>query len=126
MFPAARKGDPISHDLLVPSGVIGPPIAGPCPPPTMGPVMIEMLPAAHVACQVVCSGVISAPPGLIHPPIPPPPVGPPNLIAKGSLTVMIHGMPAARWAPSGDMTAPCGVFLGLTALAATRTTLIGG
>lgn len=126
MFPAARKGDPISHDLLVPCGVIGPPLAGPCPPPAMGPVMIEMLPAAHVGCQVVCSGVISAPPGIIHPPIPPPPVGPPNLIMKGSLTVMIHGMPAARWAPSGDMTVPCAVFLGLTALTATRTTLIGG
>lgn len=122
MFPAARKGDPISHDLIAPAGVIGPPLAGPCP----NPVMIEMLPAAHVACQVVCSGVISAPPGVIHPPIPPPPVGPPNLIAKGSATVMIHFMPAARWAPSGDMTAPCGVFLGLTALAASRTTLIGG
>ena len=26
MFPAARKGDPVSHDLIVPSGVIGPPI----------------------------------------------------------------------------------------------------
>jgi len=45
MFPAARKGDPITHDMLVPSGVIGPPVTGPCP---MGPVMIEGLPAAHV------------------------------------------------------------------------------
>ena len=92
----------------------------------MGPVMIEFLPAAHVTCQVICSGVISAPPGIIHPPIPPPPVGPPNLIVKGSMTVFIHNMPAARWTPSMDLTAPCGVFFGLTALAATRTTLIGG
>lgn len=125
MFPAARKGDPISHDQVVPCGVIGPPLAGPCPPP-MGPVMIEMLPAAHVGCQVVCSGAISAPPGIIHPPIPLPPVGPPNLIVTGSMTVLIHGMPAARWMPSGDMTAPCGVFFGLAAMAASRTTLIGG
>jgi hypothetical protein len=28
MFPAARKGDPVTHDLLVPSGVIGPSITG--------------------------------------------------------------------------------------------------
>ena len=126
MFPAARKGDPISHDSIAPSGVVGPPPTGPCPPGVMGPVMIEMLPAAHVGCAVVCSGVISAPPGIIHPPIPPPPAGPPNLIVKGSVTVLIHNMPAARWVPSGDMTAPCGVFIGLTAAVAIRRTLIGG
>ena len=121
MFPAARKGDPITHDMLVPSGLIGPPLSGACP---MGPVMIEFLPAAHVGCTVVCSGAISA--GLIHPPIPPPPLGPPNVIVKGSVTVLIHGMPAARWTPSGDMTAPCGVFLGDAKLAAIRTVIIGG
>ena len=115
MFPAARKGDPVTHDLLVPSGVIGPPITGPCP---MGPVMIEGLPAAHVNCTVICSGATSF--GLAHPP---PPVPPP--IVKGSTTVFIHGMPAARWAPSGDMGA-CGVFLGDPKLAAMRTVLIGG
>lgn len=120
MFPAARKGDPITHDMLVPSGIIGMPLAGPC---VMGPVIIEMLPAAHVACTVVCSGVITG--GIVHPPIPPPPVGPPNLIVKGSMTVLIHSMPAARWTPSGDL-ATCGVFLGDPKLAALRTVLIGG
>ena len=119
MFPAARKGDPITHDLLVPSGVIGPPITGPCP---MGLVMIEGLPAAHVGCTVICTGVISV--GLVHPPPPPPPAPPPPIV-KGSLTVLIHGMPAARWAPSGDIGA-CGVFLGDPKLVATRTVLIGG
>src|SRR2546427_1170374 len=85
MFPAARKGDPITHDMLVPCGVIGPPISGPCP--GFGPVIIEGLPAAHVLCTVICTGVISA--GIIHPPLPVPPP-----IVKGSMTVFIHGMPA--------------------------------
>jgi uncharacterized Zn-binding protein involved in type VI secretion len=116
MFPAARKGDPITHDMLVPSGVIGPPVNGPCP---MGPVMIEGLPAAHVNCTVVCSGAITG--GIAHPPPPPPPLP----IVKGSMTVLIHGMPAARWAPSGDMGA-CGVFLGDPKLVAMRKVLIGG
>jgi uncharacterized Zn-binding protein involved in type VI secretion len=120
MFPAARKGDPITHDMLVPSGVIGPPVTGPCPPP-MGPVMIEGLPAAHVNCTVVCSGATSA--GPAHPP--PVPPAPPPPIVTGSQTVFIHNMPAARWAPSGDVGA-CGVFLGDPKLAAARTVLIGG
>ncbi len=124
MFPAARKGDPLSHDSITPSGVVGPPPSGPCPPGITGPVIIEGLPAAHLGCAVVCSGVITG--AIAHPPIPPPPVGPPNLIVKGSMTVMIHALPAARWVPSGDLTAPCGVFIGLTALAATRRVLIGG
>lgn len=117
MFPAARKGDPITHDLLVPSGIIGPPVAGPCP---KGVVLIEGLPAAHLNCTVVCTGAISV--GLAHPP---PPAPPPPPIIMGSPTVLIHGMPAARWAPSGD-TGACGVFLGDPKLAATRRVLIGG
>jgi len=119
MFPAARKGDPVTHDLLVPSGVIGPPLTGPCP---TGPVMIEMLPAAHVNCLAICSGVTSA--GPVHPPpVPPAPPGFP--IIKGSLTVLIHNMPAARWSPAPDLAA-CGVFLGDPKLAAMRRVLIGG
>ena len=47
MFPAARKGDPVTHDMLAPSGVIGPPLAGPCAPPFL-PVLVESLPAAHL------------------------------------------------------------------------------
>jgi uncharacterized Zn-binding protein involved in type VI secretion len=61
--------------------------------------------------------------GIVHPPIPDPNAQPP--IVKGSMTVMINGMPAARWAPSMD-TAVCGVFLGDPKLAATRQTFIGG
>ncbi|HET6518801.1 MAG TPA: hypothetical protein VFG47_03160 [Geminicoccaceae bacterium] len=115
-FPAARKGDPVTHDMLVPSGVIGPPLTGPCP---FGIVMIESLPAAHVNCTAVCTGAVSA--GLIHPP----PPGPPPPIVIGSAGVFIHGMPAARWAPSGDM-AVCTSFLGDPKLTPTRTVLIGG
>ncbi len=116
MFPAARKGDPITHDMIVPCGVIGPPAAGPCPQP----VMIENLPAAHVNCTVACTGAISG--GVAHPPAPP---TPPVPIVTGSTTVRIHSMPAARWSPAPD-TGACGVFLGNPALAATRTVLIGG
>jgi hypothetical protein len=43
----------------------------------------------------------------------------------GSSTVLIHGMPAARWIPSGDAGA-CSVFLGDLKLSAGRTVLIGG
>ncbi|HKX26980.1 MAG TPA: PAAR domain-containing protein [Blastocatellia bacterium] len=118
MFPAARIGDPITHDLLVPSGVIGPPMV----PPTGGPVIIEGLPAAFVTCTVVCSGAISV--GLAHPPpVPPPPVLPP--IVKGSLTVLIYNRPAARWVMSGDLGV-CGVQLGDPKLVPTRRVLIGG
>lgn len=114
MFPAARIGDPITHDSVVPCGVIGPPVG---PPPT---VIIEYLPAATVGCTVVCTGVISG--GLAHPP---PPPTPPVLITTGSTSVLINYKPAARWPPSPDMGA-CGVFLGDPKLVATRTVFIGG
>ncbi|MGB2821753.1 MAG: PAAR domain-containing protein [Phycisphaerae bacterium] len=117
MFPAARLLDPITHDMLVPCGVIIPPIQGPPP----NPVLIEGLPAAFVTCRCACSGVISA--GIVHPPIPDPNAQPP--IVMGSMTVMINNFPAARWSPAPDIGV-CGVFLGDPKLAATRTTLIGG
>jgi uncharacterized Zn-binding protein involved in type VI secretion len=119
MFPAARVLDPITHDMLVPCGVIGPSVTCPC----AMLVMIEMLPAAHVSHVAICTGVITG--GIIHPPLPPSPPAPPNIIVKGSTTVFIHGMPAARWAVAPDMAA-CGVFLGNPALIATRKVFIGG
>lgn len=122
MFPAARLADPITHDMLVPCGVIGPSAPVPCPQCAAAPVIIEGMPAAHVLCSVVCSGAISA--GIVHPPLPIPPAPPPPIV-KGSATVFIHGMPAARWVPSMDMAA-CGAFLGDPKLAAMRTVLIGG
>ena len=115
---AARIGDPVTHDLTSPSGVIGPPLK----PPTGGIVLIESLPAAYVSCTVVCSGATSA--GM--PAHPPPAVGaPPPPIVLGSTSVLINGFPAARWAPSGDSTA-CAAQLGDPKLAATRTVIIGG
>lgn len=118
MFPAARIGDPITHDQLVPSGLIGPPLPG--RPMT---VLIEYLPAAVVGDFVTCTGAISA--GIAHPPQagPPPSVPPSVPIVTGSATVLIGFMPAARWIVD---TAGCGVFLGDSKLAATRTVLIGG
>ena len=117
MFPAARIGDPITHDMLVPCGAIVPGVP-PCPQCAAAPVIIEFLPAAHITCGVACTGVITA--GIVHPP----PPGPPLPIVLGSPTVFIHGLLAARWAPSMDIGA-CGVFLGLPPLVATRTVFIG-
>ena len=114
MFPPARIGDPITHDGLVPCGAIGPAPAG--PPQT---VLIEGMPAATVGCVTACTGLTSA--GPAHPP----PPGPPPVIVKGSTTVLIGGMPAARWSPAPDVGA-CGVFLGDPKLMAMRTVKIGG
>lgn len=108
-FPAARIVDPVTHDQLVPSGMIA------APP---GTVLIERMMAATVTSTVACSGVISA--GLAHPP----PPGPPPLIVVGSATALILGKPSARWAPT-DFAA-CSAFLGDIKLAVSRTVLIGG
>lgn len=116
MFPAARVGDPITHDMTVPCGVIAPSMICPC----AMPVIIEGLPAAHVSHVVGCTAVISA--GIAHPPLPP---TPPNVIVKGSTTVFIHNLPAARWSPAPDLGA-CGVFLGDSKLFPTRKVFIGG
>jgi hypothetical protein len=121
MFPAARLGDPITHDMLIPCGIIGPQAPAPCPFCPSAPVIIEGMLAAHVMCTSVCSGTLSA--GIVHPPIPPPPPPPP--ILKGSTTVFIHAMPALRWSPAMDMTI-CGAFLGDPKLTPMRTVFIGG
>jgi uncharacterized Zn-binding protein involved in type VI secretion len=84
--PAARLTD--MHVCPMVTGIVphvGGPIAGPgCPT-----VLIGALPAARVTDLGVC-------------------VGPPDLIALGSLGVFIGGMPAARM---GDMTAHGGVIV---------------
>ena len=116
LFPAARQGDTATHDMTAPSGVIGPPVSGPCP---KGTVLIEGLPAAHISCVVACSGASGG--GVIHPPLP----SPPNPIVMGSRTVLIHNKPAARTAASGDLTL-CTAQLGNLAQASYRSVLIGG
>src|SRR6266536_484678 len=50
------------------------------PLPGVWPGDLEGLPAAHVLCTVVCTGVITG--GIVHPPSPVPPP-----IVKGSMTV---------------------------------------
>ncbi len=70
------------------SGVVphvGGPISGPCVPT----VFIGGLPASVVGDQLVC-------------------VGPPDVIVKGSATVLIGGRPSAR---QGDLTAHGGVIV---------------
>lgn len=118
MFPAARIGDPITHDQIVPSGLIGPPMPGRSPT-----VLIEFLPAAVIGDFVTCTGALSV--GIAHPPqAGPPPAVPPSVpIIIGSFRVMINFMPAARWIAD---TSACGAFLGDPKLASNRTVLIGG
>src|SRR5262249_57611931 len=99
MFPAARQTENSTHDGLTPSGVIGPP-AAPC---LFGEVFIEAAPAAHVGCQVFCTGLTGA--GLIHPPPPVPPV-----IVTGAATILIHALPAAPPFPPPP-TLPSPAFL---------------
>ncbi|OSQ51608.1 PAAR domain-containing protein [Marivita geojedonensis] len=121
MFPGARLTDPVTHDTVVPSGLIAVPSPG--RPVT---VLTEKMPAAVMGDFVLCSGMTSA--GPAHPPmIGPPPAFVPPLpmppIAKGSATVLIHGRPAARWIV--DM-AGCGTLLGDPKMMVARTVFIGG
>ena len=74
MPPAARLTD--MHVCPMFSGLIphvGGPIIGPCAPT----VLIGMLPAARITDMAFC-------------------VGPPDVILKGSATVMVGGRPLAR------------------------------
>jgi uncharacterized Zn-binding protein involved in type VI secretion len=66
-----------------------PHVGGPILPPCCPTVLIEMLPAARITDLATC-------------------VGPPDVIAVGSSTVMIGGLPAARL---GDMTVHGGVIV---------------
>lgn len=120
MFPGARILDPVTHDMLVPSGMIAVPAPGPVN------VLTENMPAAKVGDFVQCTGMTAA--GPAHPPLlgappamlPPPPFAP---ISKGSMTVLINNKPAGRWVV--DM-AGCGTFLGDPKMIPMRKTLIGG
>jgi uncharacterized Zn-binding protein involved in type VI secretion len=89
MPPASRLTDmhtcPMVTPGLPPIPHVGGPINGPCSPN----VIIGNLPAARVTDMAVC-------------------VGPPDVIVKGSPTVKINGLMAAR---IGDMTAHGGVIV---------------
>jgi uncharacterized Zn-binding protein involved in type VI secretion len=117
MLPPARIGDTITHDKLVPSGVIGPPMPG-----ATLTVIIEGMPAACLGDFVTCTGMTT--PGPMHPPqAGPPPAIPPSMpIVAGSATVLIGGRPAARWISD---TGGCGAFLGDEKLLLTRKVFVG-
>ena len=95
-MPASRITD--MHVCPMVTGVVphvGGPVSGPCAPT----VLIGGLPAARVTDMCVC-------------------VGPPDMIAKGSVTVLTVSLPQAR---IGDMTVHGGnLILGYP------TVLVGG
>jgi uncharacterized Zn-binding protein involved in type VI secretion len=87
--PAARVTD--MHACPMVTGVV-PHVGGPILPPAAVTVLTGALPQARVGDMCVC-------------------VGPPDVIALGSFTVIVMGQPAARL---GDMTAHGGsIVLGL-------------
>ena len=86
MPPAARVTD--MHVCPMVTGIV-PHVGGPILPPCCPTVLIGGLPAARVTDMATC-------------------VGPPDIIVKGSATVLICNMPAAR---IGDNTAHGGVII---------------
>jgi uncharacterized Zn-binding protein involved in type VI secretion len=86
MPPAARITD--MHTCPMFNGPV-PHVGGPILPPGVPTVLIGGLPAAVVGGMCTC-------------------VGPPDVIAMGSMKVMIGGRPAARM---GDTTAHGGVIV---------------
>ena len=96
MPPAARVTD--MHVCPMVTGVV-PHVGGPIIPPCHPQTIIGFMPAARVTDKCIC-------------------VGPIDIIVKGSATVMIGGLPAAR---IGDQTAHGGVIV-----AGCPTVIIGG
>jgi uncharacterized Zn-binding protein involved in type VI secretion len=86
MPPAARITD--MHTCPMVTGVV-PHVGGPIIPPCATTVIIGFLPAARVTDKLVC-------------------VGPIDAIAKGSPTVLINNLQAAR---IGDLTLHGGVIV---------------
>ena len=96
---AARLGDMHVCPLVTPGVPPIPHVGGPILPPCCPTVLIEMMPAARVGDMCLC-------------------VGPPDVIAMGSTSVMIGFQPAARL---GDTTAHGG-----TIVSSAMTVIIGG
>jgi uncharacterized Zn-binding protein involved in type VI secretion len=99
MPPAARVSDMHICPMQTPGVPPIPHVGGPILPPGVPTVLIGNIPAAVVGAQCTC-------------------VGPPDVILKGSATVLIQGRPAARM---GDSTAHGG-----TIVAGLPTVMIGG
>src|SRR5262249_47390562 len=90
MPPAARVTDMHTCSMATPAVPPIPHVGGPILPPCSTDVMIPVLPAAR------------------RPRKAPRPPAPPDIIIKGSMTVMINNLPAARM---GDQTAHGGVIV---------------
>ena len=90
MPPAARVTDMHTCPMATPAVPPIPHVGGPILPPCSTDVMIAFLPAARVTDKALC------------------PPAPPDIIIKGSMTVMINNLPAARM---GDQTAHGGVIV---------------
>lgn len=89
-LPAARVGDMHVCPMQTPAVVPIPHVGGPVLPAGAPNVLIGGMPAATVGTMCLCA------------------TGPPDVIIKGSFTVMIGGRPAARMT---DMTAHGGMVV---------------
>ncbi len=90
MPPAARVTDMHTCPMATPGTPPIPHVGGPINSPGGPTVFIGGMPSATATSQCIC-------------------VGPPDVIVKGSATVLICGKPAARM---GDQTAHGGVIVG--------------
>jgi uncharacterized Zn-binding protein involved in type VI secretion len=91
-MPFSRVGDMHVCPMLTPGVPPIPHVGGPILPPGQPTVLVGSMPAAKATSMCVC-------------------VGPPSLVAMGSVTVLVGGLPAGRL---GDPTAHGGsVVLGL-------------
>jgi uncharacterized Zn-binding protein involved in type VI secretion len=92
MPPAARITDFHQCPLTTPVGPVPVPhVGGPILPPGAVTVLIGGLPAATVGTPALCAVPL-----------------PPDMVVKGSMTVMLMGRPAARM---GDKTAHGGTIV---------------
>ena len=98
-MPAARASDMHVCPMVTPGLPPIPHVGGPILPPCSINVLTGSLPQARVTDMAVC-------------------VGPPDMIAKGSMTVFLNDLPAARL---GDMCEHGG-----TIILGCPTVLIGG
>lgn len=88
--PAARLSDMHVCPMVTPAPVPVPHVGGPIMPPCAPTVLTCCLPQARVTDMATC-------------------VGPPDVIAMGSVTVLVQKMPAARVA---DQCAHGGMIVG--------------
>lgn len=101
MTPAARISDMHVCPMVTPGVPPIPHVGGPVTPPGVPTVLIGMLPAAPLGNTAVC-------------------VGPPDVLAKGSATVLVTNRPLVRIGI--DTTAHGGVVAG----PGCPTVLVGG